>query len=234
MSQSDRKRRFLFFMIPTLCFLMISCSCSELTDKPIKNPDLHLEINVTPIDEEKAAFSTEEMISIKAIMKKRIDSLGASSNSISIQEQNLLIDILGYTDLEEVKSVLGKPGKLTFTDEQGSLIVTGDHIKKITYTMQARMEGGVQEPIIKLEMDEEGKRLFADGTRRNIGKTITINLDDEVLMAPVVHDTITNGVVILTFGGDKNEALHVTQKTAALLKGGAIPAVITIIKAEIR
>jgi len=58
-------------------------------------------------------------------------------------------------------------------------------------------------------------------------------LDDEVLMAPVVHDTITNGVVILTFGGDKNEALHVTQKTAALLKGGAIPAVITIIKAEV-
>lgn len=211
---------------------MASCSGGDQTVK--RNPDLYLEINVKPLDETKKSFSKQELASIKAVMEKRIEFLGAFSNKITIQGQTLMIEIVGYTDLEEVKTVLGKPGKLTFTDDQGGIIVTGDHLKNVTYSMRKMMDGGQQEPIIKLEFDDEGKRLFAIGTQKNIGRQISINLDEEPIMSPVVHDAIENGIVILTFGGPSTDAMKVVQQTTALLKGGAIPAIINIVKAENR
>lgn len=232
MTQSKVTKLLIFCLLPVIATFMASCSCSDQTVK--RNPDLYLEINVKPLDEAQKSFSKQELASIKAVMEKRIEFLGASSNTISIQGQNLIIEIVGYTDLEEVKTVLGKSGKLTFTDDQGSIIVTGDHLKNVTYSMQEMLEGGLQEPIIKLEFDDEGKRLFAIGTNKNRGKQISINLDGEPIMSPVVHDTIENGIVILTFGGPSTDAMKVVQQTAALLKGGVIPAIINIVKAENR
>ena len=232
MTQSKVKRLLVIGLLPVFAFFMASCSCSDQTAK--RNPDLYLEINVKPLDEDQKSFSKQELASIKAVMGKRIEFLGAFSNKITIQGQTLMIEIVGYTDLEEVKTVLGKPGKLTFTDDQGSIIVTGDHVKKVTYSKQTMMEGSVQEPIIKLEFDDEGKRLFAIGTKKNRGKQISINLDEEPIMSPVVHDAIENGIVILTFGGHSAEKSKVVQQTAALLKGGVISALINIVKAETR
>ncbi len=232
MTQSKVTKLLILCLLPVIATFMASCSGGDQTVK--RNPDLYLEINVKPLDETKKSFSKQELASIKAVMEKRIEFLGAFSNKITIQGQTLMIEIVGYTDLEEVKTVLGKPGKLTFTDDQGGIIVTGDHLKNVTYSMRKMMDGGLQEPIIKLEFDDEGKRLFAIGTQKNIGRQISINLDEEPIMSPVVHDAIENGIVILTFGGPSTDAMKVVQQTTALLKGGAIPAIINIVKAENR
>ena len=232
MTQFNVKKLLIFCLLPLLTAFMASCSCSDQTVK--RNPDLYLEINVKPLDEAQKSFSKQELASIKAVMEKRIEFLGAYANTITIQDQTLKIEIVGYTDLEEVKAVLGKPGRLTFTDDQGSIIVTGDHVKKVTYSKQGMMEGNIQEPIIKLEFDEEGKRLFAISTKKNRGRQISINLDEEPIMSPVVHDAIENGIVILTFGSSSVEKTKIVQQTAALLKGGVIPALISIVKAEAR
>jgi len=232
MNQFNVKKLLIFCLLPFLTAFIASCSCSNQTVK--RNPDLYLEIYVKPLDEAQKTFSKQELASIKAVMEKRIEFLGAYSNKITIQDQILKIEIVGYTDLEEVKTVLGKPGKLTFTDDQGVIIVTGDHVKNVTYSKQEMMEGSLQEPIIKLEFDDEGKRLFAIGTKKNRGKQISINLDEEPIMSPVVHDAIENGIVILTFGGSSVEKTNVVQQTTALLKGGVIPALINIVKAETR
>ena len=50
---------------------------------------------------------------------------------------------------------------------------------------------GVSEPYVSLEFTEEGKQLFAEATKNNIGKQIAIVLDDEIVSAPVVNTEIT-------------------------------------------
>lgn len=219
------------------CILLIttSCiSCRKSNQANRKDPYLYLEMNVKPLDKQSETFSKQDLTSIKAITEKRIEYLGATSKAVAIQGQTLIIEIFGYTDLVEAKTVLGKPGKLTFTDEQDNTILTGEHMKSVTYSMREMMESGKEQSVIELEFDDEGTRLLAKGTANNLGKMIMIKLDDEVLMSPVVHDTIENGKVILTFGGSSADSVKIVQQVAALLKGGTIPAIISITTAEIR
>ena len=46
---------------------------------------------------------------------------------------------------------------------------------------------------IAFTLNEEGVKLFEDVTAANIGKTLAIFLDDELLIAPIVETAITDG-----------------------------------------
>jgi len=193
--------------------------------KEVTNADLEGPKPITKLDLDRALV----------VIEKRVNALGVGETSISTSGNNrIIVDIPGYTDIEQAKKVIGKIAVLTFKDEANKIIVSGKNLKNSTFAYQTVSEGGVREPVVQLEWDNEGKKLFADATAANVGKTIKIFLDDIEIMAPKVNSAITDGNAVITFGGSKSEdAVKSAQEYAALLRGGSLPLKMSFIEERI-
>lgn len=84
---------------------------------------------------------------------------------------------------------------------------------------------GMGLPQVSLQFDAEGAKLFADITKRDIGKRIAIFLDGEIISAPTVQSEIPNGQAVIT--GDYS--LKKAKDLVSRLNEGALPAPITLV-----
>jgi preprotein translocase subunit SecD len=75
-------------------------------------------------------------------------------------------------------------------------------------------------PVVQIQFDEEGGKLFQELTKRNIGKQIAIFVGGEAVSAPTVQNEIAGGNAIITGSRTFEEA----QQLAQDLNTGAIPA----------
>lgn len=78
---------------------------------------------------------------------------------------------------------------------------------------------------VSLQFNDEGRELFADITRRNIGKRVGIFIDGELLSAPVVQSEIPGGQAVITGVGSLDEA----RALARNLQAGALPVPVDLI-----
>lgn len=67
-------------------------------------------------------------------------------------------------------------------------------------------------PVIMLEMNEPGTQKFATLTANNLKKMLAILVNNEVLMAPVIQEKITEGKVQIT-GNFDNKKINEIFKT---------------------
>lgn len=75
-------------------------------------------------------------------------------------------------------------------------------------------------PVVQIQFDDEGGKLFQQLTKRNVGKRIAIFVGGELVSAPVVNGEIIGGNAIITGSRTVEEA----QNLATDLNTGAIPA----------
>jgi protein-export membrane protein SecD len=80
-------------------------------------------------------------------------------------------------------------------------------------------------PEISLQFDDEGTKLFADITKRNVGKPVAIFLDGNPEVTPVVQTPILNGQAVITGTYSVEEA----KTKAVRLQQGALPVPIKLI-----
>ncbi|MEA4815831.1 MAG: protein translocase subunit SecD [Lachnospiraceae bacterium] len=169
----------------------------------------------------------EEMNSAISLLRGRLDRKNWTEAEVGRDGiKRISVDIPGVDDVDTVIDELGKTAQLLFADESGNVILTGDHVKNATREVGAITSGGVSEPYVSLEFDEEGTKLFAEATQSNIGKRIAILLDDEILMAPTVKSEITDGNCIIS-GNFTNEK---AGELAELIRAGALPFNLNIIE----
>jgi preprotein translocase subunit SecD len=103
------------------------------------------------------------------------------------------------------------------------VVVGGEDLddSKATFEQQ---QGG--RPIISFTFNSAGGRSFCNATRTNIGKRLAIQLDGEIISAPVVQSAICGGSGIITGSFTTQQ----TQEQALLLRSGALPATLSIIQ----
>ena len=82
------------------------------------------------------------------------------------------------------------------------------------------------QPVVMMEMDQEGSEKWADITGKNIKKKIAIVLDDQVYSAPVVQNKIAGGSSQIT-GMDSPEEARLLE---IVLKAGALKAPVKIVE----
>ena len=101
----------------------------------------------------------------------------------------------------------------------------GDNLSRAYASLHAQTD----QPIINLEFDSLGTRLFGEKTTEIAGSltdSIAIFLDDQELIAPVVRTPITTGTAIIEGGFTLERA----QDISLLLEGGRLPFPITLIQ----
>ena len=92
----------------------------------------------------------------------------------------------------------------------------GKHFQAATVTL----DPNTNQPVVQISFDDKGGELFGELTSRNIGKRIAIFVGGEIVTAPTVQSSITDGVAIITNIGRIDEA----SQLALDLNTGAIPA----------
>ncbi|PIQ75080.1 MAG: protein translocase subunit SecD [Candidatus Portnoybacteria bacterium CG11_big_fil_rev_8_21_14_0_20_40_15] len=83
-------------------------------------------------------------------------------------------------------------------------------------------------PLVFLQFNDEGAKLFEDITRRNVGKKVAIYLDGEPISIPTVQDVISGGKAQITGSFTEQEVKTLAQR----LNAGALPVPIKLISQE--
>lgn len=102
--------------------------------------------------------------------------------------------------------------------------LTGAYLKKATLQFAQR----TNEPRVVLEFTDEGKQLFAEITRDNIGKTVAIYLDGAPISTPVVREEIRDGNAEITGTFGVKEAKELVGR----LNSGALPVPIELLSTQ--
>ncbi len=103
------------------------------------------------------------------------------------------------------------------------VVVGGEDLDDAKATFE-QQQGG--RPIISFTFNTAGGRAFCNATRQNVGKRLAIQLDNEIISAPVVQSAICGGSGIITGTFTTQQ----TQEQALLLRSGALPATLSIIE----
>ena len=149
--------------------------------------------------------SAEDMKDTIYKLQQRVDGYSTEAQVYQEGTNRINIEIPGVSDANTILEELGKPGSLQFQLEDGTVVVDGSQV--------ASAEAGVQqdnlknnENVVKLEFDSAGAAAFATATSENIGKSIYIVYDGDVISAPTVQSAITDGSAVITGLADAQEA----------------------------
>jgi protein-export membrane protein SecD len=91
---------------------------------------------------------------------------------------------------------------------------------------KVEFDGQFGQPIVSVEFDKEGGKIFADITGRNRDRNLAIVLDGVVQCAPVIHEGISNGKAIIKGNFSPEDA----KLLATVLRAGALPAPVKVIE----
>lgn len=100
--------------------------------------------------------------------------------------------------------------------------LTGQYLSRATL----QFDQTTGKPVVSLEFDAEGSKLFEELTRANIGKTIAIYLDGSPISTPRVDEAISGGKAVISGTFESNEAKELVER----LNSGALPVPIQLIE----
>lgn len=171
------------------------------------------------------------------VIERRVNAFGVTEPIIQTDSsgstERIIVELPGLKNVEEAISLIGKTAQLEFKEQEGEMPktpqgkaipeaikwkatgLTGAQFKKA----QVEFNPETGEPEIKIEFNDEGTKLFAELTKKNVGKPLAIFLDNELISAPTVQTAITDGNAVITGKFTVDEA----KKLAIQLNAGALP-----------
>jgi SecD/SecF fusion protein len=82
---------------------------------------------------------------------------------------------------------------LSFQDPEGNVVLTGDDVETAQPASTKNQLTGATEYYVSLQLTDEGSQKFAEATEANVGKSISIIYDGQVVRTPTVKEKITGG-----------------------------------------
>ena len=141
-----------------------------------------------------ASVTDAEMDTAINMLSTRLSNLGYTEATVAKQgEKRIRIEIPGES-VEAAAEKLGTPGKLTFCDASGKVLMEGtsEYIKNATSQYDATNGNFVQ-----LEFTDKGKDAFAQATSATVGSQLIIALDGVMQSAPMVEEVINSNTCII-------------------------------------
>jgi len=179
------------------------------------------------------------------VIRRRIDALGVTEPSIQKTRDNsrVIVELPGVKDVNEAIKLIGETAQLEFKEAidgkswvNGSIKsyeyadwkdtgLTGANFQKAEVQFDNSGTTLVSKPQIGITFNEEGRKLFADVTGRNIEKPLAIFLDKNLLSAPTVQGKIDSDSAVITGNFNVQEA----KQLAIQLNAGALPVPIELV-----
>lgn len=150
--------------------------------------------------------TAEEMSDTVYKLQKRVEAYSTEASVYQEGDRRISISIPGVSDANTILEELGQPGSLEFQTADGETVLTGSDIKTAEAKSGQNKTTGAAEYSVELELNKEGKEKFAEATKANVGKQISIIYDGEVISSPTVNEAITGGTAYIDGMADYQEA----------------------------
>ncbi len=192
----------------------------------------------------------DSMDSLRDIIERRTNLFGVSeplvqteksSSTEGAKEQRLIVELPGVTDINVAVEMIGQTPLLEFKLVRESFVEVEDEINEpqvsfestgITGRMiekaQLQFNSTSGEPAVLLSFNKEGKEIFSQITRDNIGEIMAIFLDDAPISTPVIREEIKDGQAQISGGFTPQEAKLLVRD----INYGALPVPIELISTQ--
>jgi preprotein translocase subunit SecD len=192
----------------------------------------------------------EAVAATRDIIEKRINFSGVNEPVIQVKKidgnYRITVDMPGFSNSEEAIALIGRTAQLSFDEKEelpkeileqlGSRAaylntftkatgLTGKDVKKAT----VQYDTTTSEPTVALEFNSEGSKLFAEITKRNIGKQVAISIDGQPITAPVIQAEIAGGIAQIT----GSFTLESAKQLALSINSGALPVPVTLLSTKV-
>jgi len=184
--------------------------------------------------------------SLRDVIERRVNVFGVAEPLVQLerssavagaQEDRLLVELPGVTDVKAAVDSIGQTpllefklgklvdGEMTFIDTG----LTGRYLKNADLQFGAGTGGTLaNEPVVVLTFTEEGARIFETLTRENTGETLAIFLDGAPISTPVIREAIPGGIATITGQFTPEEGRDLVQN----LNFGALPVPIELVSSN--
>jgi len=186
-----------------------------------------------PANIDKSQVTDDMMEAAKSILEIRLNYKNITDHEIYVDSANKQIivrfpwkaDEKNFDPQAAIKEI-GASAVLTFVEgdsKDGAVVLKGAaDIKSATATV-FQNENGTSEYGVSLELTDAGKVKFAEATKKNVGKTISIWMDDVCISAPKVNEAITDGRAQITGNFDADSASDLANQ----INAGSLPFALT-------
>lgn len=178
----------------------------------------------------------EAMEGLKDVIERRVNLFGVKEPRVEVaktpEEWRLIVELAGIKDINQAIQLIGETPFLEFREEiPGEEVGTIDFKPTVLtgrYLDRAELDFDptTYQPVVNLQFDGEGGKIFADLTQRNVGKRLAIYLDGAPISIPVVREPILNGRAQISGNFTLDEAKQLVRR----LNEGALPVPITLIE----
>lgn len=155
--------------------------------------------------------SQEDMQDTIYKLQQRVDQYSTEALVYQQGADQINIEIPGENDANAILEELGKPGSLTFQDEDGNTVLEGTDIADAQGLSSINQRTGQRQYVVELTLTDAGTQKFAQATAANVGRTISIVYDGEVISSPTVENTITGGTAEITGMTSMEEARNLAS-----------------------
>jgi preprotein translocase subunit SecD len=202
-----------------------------------------------PPDEPKCDIASQ-MPNVQKSIENRINGGLALTDAIVTQQgsNRLVVQLPGLTDDTQARQLLGQTGQMYIIDTGSSSLPVGTDVTGLTCTTEcgpnqykiqfkgsdldtssvsAGLDPNTQQPSVSFQFKGAAKTRFAQYTHDNIGKFLTITLDNKVIESATIQSEIDGPGQI-----SGNMTVAQASQLATLLKYGALPLPLTIISEQ--
>ena len=183
------------------------------------------------------------MDSLREVIEKRVNLFGVSEPIVQVEEggvlgggeQRLIVELPGVTDLKEATDLIGVTPLLEFklmrpeaeklsqeelnTKTVDEVFVDTELTGRFLERSQLVFYQNTREPLVLLNLNDEGKELFAKLTKENVGRVLAIFLDGAPISVPVIRQEITGGTATISGGFTPTQGRDLVSN----LNYGALP-----------
>jgi preprotein translocase subunit SecD len=196
----------------------------------------------------------DSMASLRDTIERRVNLFGVSEPIVQTQrggtlagatEERLIVELPGVTDTQQAIDLLGETPVLEFRMLKGTeppeeytpatiaqffapASITGRHLESAQLQFDQSLGGVAGQPIVVLQFNSDGARIFAELTRNNIGRYFGMFLDGVPISVPVIQEAIPNGTAVISGSFTPESA----RELARNLNYGALPVPIELISTQ--
>jgi preprotein translocase subunit SecD len=197
-----------------------------------------------------AADKTNAMAGLRDVIERRVNLFGVSEPVVQVQGDRLVVELAGVLDVSQAIKMIGQTPFLEFKEQKTnfeeinafnqkisdgtatgtiedpfqSTGLTGKYLKSAT----VGFEQNSYKPLVSLEFNADGAKLFEEVTSKNVGKLIAIFIDGQLIEAPKVNEAISGGKAQISGSFTVDQV----KELARNLNAGALPVPITLISQQ--
>jgi len=186
------------------------------------------------------------MEGLRDVIERRINLFGVKEPVVQIQKYRLIIELAGVKSSAEALQMIGQTPFLEFKESKDNYQEILTNNQKVFETQEGQFEDpfkstaltgrylqkaeiifdkNTNKPMVSLQFNDEGAKIFEELTTRNVGKPLAIYIDQQMISAPTVQEAISGGRAQITGNFTIDEA----KKLARNLNAGALPVNINLI-----